>query len=565
MGDSKKAKKKVTAKDIADFFRGCTNPTKLGHRLILLLLICLLSLGSYYSYDIPGAIGDTTMENFFNTTSTGYALVYSIYSIPNMVLAFIGGILLDKVGLRFGSLLFCALVLGGQVIVSVGAFVSNIYVIYVGRAIFGLGGESLTVSQNTYTAKWFKGNELAFAFGVVLSFSRIGSAINFDVTPLIEDQFGNTTFAGVPHVGIPFSFAIGGLICAVSFVATVILALLDKRGDKIIGDKAEATESGGDKVNFKDILKFPVTYWIINAICVTFYVTVFVFIQFGNGVLMEKWLFPKTTANPMVSIPYTLAAASSFIFGFIIDRIGRSAFFVTVSCSILTTSMGLLAFSPGCPEWQTIAGMPANYTPTVVCPESELAVPWAAMFVLGIAYTSLAAALWPSVALIIDDELLGSAYGLMTAIQNIGLFVGPIVAGVIVGDPEKLRKDDFHPEKLQNLLYFFFGLAACSTLLALLLMAVDRCKGQRLNASAKVMKQRRKEKEAQMQSRMESERVSLLRPKQVHNMRNAYLAKLGIAPTVEPLSPAAATSSFKSPEWPVAEVGEVADPIFTPR
>lgn len=71
-------------------------------------------------------------------------MVYSIYSVPNMVLAFIGGILLDKVGLRFGSILFCALVLGGQIVVSVGSFVSNIYIVYVGRAIFGLGGESLT-------------------------------------------------------------------------------------------------------------------------------------------------------------------------------------------------------------------------------------------------------------------------------------------------------------------------------------------------------------------------------------------------------------------------------------
>lgn len=114
-----------------------------------------------------------------------------------------------------------------------------------------------------------------------------------------------------------------------------------------------------------------------------------------------------------------------------------------------------------------IASEPKNFTPTVECPVSELAVPWIAMVIVGmsvtkqcfnffvlydlsgIAYTCLAAALWPSVALIIDDELLGSAYGLMTAVQNIGLFVGPILAGMIIGGPERYRKDAFHPANLQ--------------------------------------------------------------------------------------------------------------------
>jgi len=113
-------------------------------------------------------------------------MLYSVYSIPNTVQVFFGGWLIDRfLGIRLGSLLFCILVMIGQTIFSFGTSLGNFWVMATGRFVFGLGGESLSVAQNTYIAKWFKGNELAFGFGITLSTSRVGSAVNFNFEPLI--------------------------------------------------------------------------------------------------------------------------------------------------------------------------------------------------------------------------------------------------------------------------------------------------------------------------------------------------------------------------------------------
>jgi MFS family permease len=111
----------------------------------MLLMACFFLLGSYYCYDIPGVI-ESALEKQFNITPTKWSLFYTVYSIPNMILPFFGGLLLDFIGVRFGLILFTAINTLGQFIFYLGGARDSFWLSIAGRVVFGLGGESMAVA-----------------------------------------------------------------------------------------------------------------------------------------------------------------------------------------------------------------------------------------------------------------------------------------------------------------------------------------------------------------------------------------------------------------------------------
>lgn len=109
--------------------------------------------------------------------------MYTVYSLPNMVLPLFGGVFLDKVGIRAGLILFTVILTFGQLIFAFGVNAELYWLALLGRFVFGLGGECMTVAQSTIVSQWFKGKELAFAFGLNLSISRLGSTLNGLIEP----------------------------------------------------------------------------------------------------------------------------------------------------------------------------------------------------------------------------------------------------------------------------------------------------------------------------------------------------------------------------------------------
>ena len=260
----------------------------LPHRYTMLLCIMFLTFGSYWCYDIPGSI-ETQLILWFNNGSTdgsytkaSNSLLYSIYSWPNCILAFFGGFLLDKVtGVRRGALLFCGLVALGQLIFSLGCQYKIFYLAFFGRFVFGLGGESLTVAQNTFTVRWFDGKRLALAFGLVVAFSRIGTSVNFVVSPKLANS----------NDGVPLTVWFGMGMCALSYIACMCASALDFWGEKKVEDQRqiymstlseeeavyvrrldELAEPVGDDISFKMITRIPGTAWLLFLITAVFYV-----------------------------------------------------------------------------------------------------------------------------------------------------------------------------------------------------------------------------------------------------------------------------------------------------
>ena len=206
-----------------------TKHSELRVRWLVLALLCIGLLGSYYCYDSPAATM-TQMETAFGGCGgcgssasdfpTNFNLLYSVYSWPNVILPFFGGALADYLGVRIMMIAFLALLLVGQAIFSLGSMMSvengAWFVMWAGRTVFGFGGESLSVAQSALIANWFAGKELAFALGLNLALARLGSVIN--------DTVSNAVALAAP---VYWAFWLGAIVCGVSLAAGVWTYFLD--------------------------------------------------------------------------------------------------------------------------------------------------------------------------------------------------------------------------------------------------------------------------------------------------------------------------------------------------
>ncbi|KAF2073757.1 hypothetical protein CYY_004926 [Polysphondylium violaceum] len=403
-------------------------------RYLGLLFICLITFGSYYIYDIPGAF-QTNIEALYNIQSDKFNVLYSVYNFPNTVIVFFGGYLIDSVfGLRKGALIFCCLVMSGQILFAVSGSLKLYWLAVVGRMIFGLGGESLSVAQSTFCATWFNGrSDINFAFAVTLGFSRIGSAVNFQTTPKIAAAL-NTADA----------IWFGAITCGVSFVACLILIALDA-----IRAKKDKSVVKNDPVQLADIKRFPVSLWLIFLAIVLFYVPLFVYVVNAKQFLGTKW--PGCDASVLASIPYYTAAPSPII-GFIIDRFGRNLTFMTVASIGMAVAHIILAYTH--------------------------VTPYVGMIIMGLSYATMAASIWVTFPALVPSKRLGTAYGLAFAFQNAGVAIVTLIIGAI------LTKTD------NNYLYsesIFVGIACVGVAIHIILIFID-LKTKAINIPAADMK-----------------------------------------------------------------------------
>ncbi|XP_030898551.1 lysosomal dipeptide transporter MFSD1 isoform X2 [Melopsittacus undulatus] len=420
------------------------DPRRLPHRLIILTLMCFLGFGSYFCYDNPAAL-QTQVQRDMKVNTAQFMALYAWYSWPNVVLCFFGGFLIDRVfGIRLGTIIFSIFVCAGQVVFALGALLNTFWLMDAGRFIFGIGGESLAVAQNTYAVSWFKGKELNLVFGLQLSMARIGSTVNMNIMGWIYSRVRDLLgYTGPSTLGL--TLMIGGVTCLFSLMCALILAYLDKRAEKLLSKEQGKT---GEVIKLTDVKDFSLSLWLIFVICVCYYAAVFPFIGLGKVFFIEKFKFSPQEASAINSIVYIISAPMSPVFGLLVDKLGKNI--IWVLCAVITTlaSHIMLAFT----FWN----------------------PWIAMCLLGVAYSLLACALWPMVAFVVPEHQLGTAYGFMQSIQNLGLAIIAIAAGMILDTRGYL------------FLEVFFSSCVCLSLIAVVMLYfVNHLRGGDLNWSAK--------------------------------------------------------------------------------
>lgn len=197
-------------------------PLKASHewKWYILFLTCFITLGGYYSFDFPSALHGQLHRHFSSHDSSmtdkefeyQFGLAYSVYSLPNIVLPWLGGVAIDRIGNGPVMIICGALIVLGNIIQTTACYTYQLPLFLLGRFIFGLGAETLTVSANTYVAKWFHGQELALALGINLSACKLGGVLTAWGSPYFARKYGVNTA----------SFSVVTL-CVISFVVSVVL------------------------------------------------------------------------------------------------------------------------------------------------------------------------------------------------------------------------------------------------------------------------------------------------------------------------------------------------------
>lgn len=372
--------------------------------------------------------------------STQFSVLYSVYSWPNVILAFFGGMLGDRFGLRISAFAFSLFVLLGTVVVAVGGMFGNFkgwIIMVVGRVLLGIGGESLNVIQTAMMAAWFEDTTyMAMAFGLVLSASRLGDSLSISLAGPIVSAMGD--YRGW--------LWIGAVICFISVLAVVVYAILDRWSEKYHQKKAAAPE----KMNWTAFLYFDSRFWLISLLTMIYYAGVTPFIGQASTFLTEKYYPNNNSLAGLVSsiIIYTSMFLSPFL-GRLVDHFGRRPYFILGGALFILPAHILLA-------WEN--------------PLSK-AVPILPVVMIGLSFSLVPAALWPSIPILIEEENIATAYGAMTSIQNLGLALFNLATGplLIVGP--------------NIFVLLFVCIDVVGILLAHVLIIVDHRKGAQLCVS----------------------------------------------------------------------------------
>ena len=353
-------------------------PTAL-YRWSVLLFISLAMFGNYYVYDSIAPVAKLMKEQLgFSDTNIG--LLMGIYSVPNVVMVLIGGVIIDWIGTKKSSLLFSVLCMVGALVTSFGG--GQLWLMALGRLVFGLGAESLIVAITTVLAKWFKGKELSLAFGINLTVARLGS-FAADNSPTWAQRYFDS---------YQYPLMIASAFGVISVLAVIFYILMDNKARSYFQMGAEQKQ---ERIKFSEIFKFNKSFWYITLLCVTFYSAIFPFRTFAIKFFQEQHGLPIQAAGFANSIIILATMIGTPLFGMYIDRHGkRASLMILGSLLIVPVYLGMVY--------------------TQIHPLFFTAV-------MGVAFSLVPAAMWPSVALIVAEKKLGTGYGLMTMIQNIGL------------------------------------------------------------------------------------------------------------------------------------------------
>lgn len=348
------------------------------YRWIVLIFISLAMFGNYYIYDAISPLADVLVKQL-NFTDSDIGLLQGIYSLPNIIMVLIGGFIIDRLGTKKSTFIFAALcMLGAVITVSSG----TLFVMAAGRLVFGLGAESLIVAVTTAIAKWFKGKELSFAFGLNLTIARLGSFAALNSPSWASSYYDNWQAALMISV-------VFGVVCV---AGALIYWILESNAEK----KYQIGSAGAtDKVVFSDIWKFGVSYWYIVLLCITFYSGIFPFQTFAVKFFMDAHGTSREMGGFLSSMLTLFAMIATPLFGLLADKIGKRSLLMMFGSLLLVPVYLMMAYT-------TIS----------------LYVPMAMM---GIAFSLIPGIMWPSVSYLVEESKLGTAYGLMTLIQNIGL------------------------------------------------------------------------------------------------------------------------------------------------
>lgn len=352
-------------------------PTR-AYRWAVLLAMSLSVYGSYYAFDCIGPLAPV-LHGQLRFSDSDIGLLQAIYSFPNIFMMLVSGIIIDRIGARKSVFLFGATTFVGLVVTSL---TPRLEIMAAGRLIVGVGAESLAIATIAGNARWFRGKELSLSYGVKATIERFGS-LSAQVSP---------AWAAALYVywQWPLFLSVGFGACCV--IGAALYWILESRGERRydLGDDERA-----EKLPLRAAFKFDRSFWLIVAMCVTWYSGIFPFLTFAQKFLIEAKGATPRAASLYVGMLPLFSMIGTPLFGHLVDRVARRSLFMMFGALLLLPVYLLLAYAP-----------------------IPLAIP---MAIMGVAFALVPAVMWPCIAYVVEPSRLGFAYGLMDAVQQAGL------------------------------------------------------------------------------------------------------------------------------------------------
>lgn len=384
------------------------------------VLACLVvpMFASYFFDDMFSSLSELfknpeQLELGWNMADYGfYASGYSFLCIWGGLV--VCGALLDKFGVRLVGSIFVGMMVGGAALVTFAISAgftpsTSLTLAYVGCMLFGLGSEIAGVSVTRSIAKWFKGRNMALAMGLQLAIARFGTATAILIAPMIVAPKAAGEIYTLSDTNRPA--LIGLAVLAVGAILWAIFVAMDARFDKQTGltDKVDTAEE--DKFKLSDIWKVLSNprFLMIAVLCVTFYCCVIRFKKFGVSILLPLFGVNLDIATVLLAMIPFFTILFTPLFGALVDKVGKATVWMIVGSTLVLLSHLIITFAPqGVPMYAYVA-----------------------IALLGIGYSLVPSAMWPSVPKIIPEKNLGTAYSLIYWVQNLGMWAVPIYIGRI--------------------------------------------------------------------------------------------------------------------------------------
>lgn len=421
-------------------------PSRL-YRWSVLLIVGLAMGCNYYVYDSINPLEHIFVERL-GFTATDFGWLNSAYAVTAVLTLLLGGIIIDRFGTKRAILAFAVVCcLGASLTAAYGSPVSMI----AGRAVLGLGGESLVVAATTAIARWFKGKELSFAFGIKIALARVMSVAADNSPTWAHKAFYPANMGGLANWRAPLLIAAGA-----GFLAIVCAAFYWSMEDYAERhfSRAEAAKPTHRRIDFAAAFRLGPSYWLAVGICFAFYSAIFPFRTFAIDFLTNRLLIAqggvqateamRILAHKQAGMFTSLLPLSAMfvtpLLGLLSDRIGRRASMMLLAAVLLMPVYLMLGYT----------GTPA-FLP---------------LCMMGVAFAVMPAVIWSSVAYIVDPRQLGTAYALMTLIEQIGFFVMNLLIGRLNDSKHAglANPDGYRPGMLVFTLLAGFGLACSAAL-----------------------------------------------------------------------------------------------------
>src|ERR1035437_3906676 len=443
-------------------------------RWLMLILVSFTMMCMYYLTDAMAPLQER-LQGALSWSASDYGFFTGAYGWFNVFLLMLvfSGMILDKMGVRFTGILGIGIMLIGGFIKfwAISGHVHGIWeftifgwqaiapkamsavIAGVGFAIFGVGCEMFGIAANKAVVRWFRGKEMALAIGLNTSTGRIGTALAmFTPIPLVK----MTGDISAPVILSLFLLGIGLLVF-------ILFTFMDRKLDQ---QDADAGMAKDEEFKFADIIEIGKNraFWYITILCVLFYSAVFPFIKYVTNMIVQKFEITDTFAGYIPALLPFGALLLTPVFGTIFDKKGKGATIMIIG-SILLVCVHLLFSVPSLNSFPIAIGL---------------------VIVLGIAFSMVPSAMWPSIAKIIPHSKLGTAYAMIFWVQNIGLMLVPLLIGyvldkyciigtitkVVDGKEQHLTQYNY---TIPMLIFAFFGFLAIG--FAYLLKAEDKKKG----------------------------------------------------------------------------------------